>query len=464
MNLFKRLRLAILLSGCAWLAGVSPAAEPDALVWRAGPGKVDARIEGWGLDKVLQRISAATGWRIYVEPDTGRSISVKFKNLDVPEALRALLSGLNFALLPQTNAPAKLFVYRTSVQDAIQLVKPAASGRKTAGQPIPNQLIVTLKPDAKENIEALARRLGAKVIGRIDGLNTYELQFADEAATQSARDALGQDSSVAGFDNNFSFSRPDSAQPLSLSSSAPLALKPNVKNDANRVVVGLIDTGVQAQGARLDNYVLPAISVAGQSDLPATQPTHGTSMAETILRGVAQTDAGADGTSVRILPVDVYGNNADTSTFDVAKGIYSAIQNGATLINLSLGGTGDSEVLHQLIQSASSQGILFFGAAGNVPNTDPTYPAAYPEVISVTAGSKTGLAPYANRGDFVDVVAPGASIITFNGQDYLVTGTSAATADVTGLAAGLSDHSGKTPAQVRAEILNKLSIAPFRKP
>jgi hypothetical protein len=122
-------------------------------------------------------------------------------------------------------------------------------------------------------------------------------------------------------------------------------------------------------------------------------------------------------------------------------------------VNLSLGGEGDSSYLHDTIRSAHDQGVLFIGAAGNEPVTTATYPAAYPEVIAVTASDASGaLAPYANRGDFIDVIAPGGSLITFRGQQFFVTGTSAATAYVSGRAAGQVERTGKTPSAIEAAI------------
>jgi len=157
---------------------------------------------------------------------------------------------------------------------------------------------------------------------------------------------------------------------------------------------------------------------------------------------------------VRILPVDVYGNSPSTSTFDVAMGIYKAVNNGAQIINLSLGSDGSSPFLAQMIQSSHDQGVLFFAAAGNEPVATPTYPAAYPEVIAVTAGTRQGvIAPYANYGSFVDVIAPGQAIVNFNGQSWLVTGTSASTAYASGAAAALLEKDGKlSAAQIEAQI------------
>ena len=164
----------------------------DSLVWRAEKNQVDAEIESWPLSEVLESISSATGWQIYLEPDTEYTVTTRFHNLKPADALRRLLGELNFALLPQTNAPARLFIYRNSVHEATQLIRVAKKSRpETAGKAIPNELIVRLKPGAKESIDALAKRLGAKVVGRLDGLNAYRLQFDNAASAQNARAELG---------------------------------------------------------------------------------------------------------------------------------------------------------------------------------------------------------------------------------------------------------------------------------
>jgi hypothetical protein len=181
-------------------------------------------------------------------------------------------------------------------------------------------------------------------------------------------------------------------------------------------------------------------------------------MSETIVRGLALTLKGKE-SSVRILPVDVYGNRPTTSTFDVAMGIYQAVNKGARIINLSLGSDGDTAFLRRMIQSSHDQGIIFLAAAGNEPVTTPTYPAAYPEVIAVTAGTRQGtVAPYANYGSFVDVIAPGSSIVNFNGQSWLVMGTSASTAYASGAAASFLDCGGPSSAQIEAQIRASLAL------
>jgi hypothetical protein len=446
--------------GLACQATLTALAATDSLVWNKQQKKVDAQIQSWDLQTLLGKLSAATGWQIYLEPGTQQAISVRFKDLSIGEALKRMLGDLNFALLPQTNGPAKLFIFRTSLQEATQLVAEKADVHSHRKGPIPNELVVTLRLNAKQSIDALARALGAKILGKVDGLNTYRLQFADEASAQAARDALAANPDVGAVDSNYPVDQPTRVDNLELSSGGAFPIKPKLGSPGNQVIVALVDTPVQQLDPNMSQFLLPALHVSGDPSLPPDQLTHGTSMAETILKGLTYAPAESGGSSVRVLPVDVYGNSPDTTTFDVAKGIYAALSSGATVINLSLGGSGDSQFLDNLIHAAHQQGVLFFGAAGNQPTTDPTFPAAFPDVVAVTAGDRRGnIAPYANRGDFVDVIAPGTSVVDFQGQSYLVRGTSAATAYVSGTAAGYRATGDSAPA-VESIIRQTLALKP----
>lgn len=438
----------------------APVRGEDAVRWHVIDNKVDAEIRSWSLQHLLENISSATGWQVFVEPDTQRTVSAKFNGLTAGEALERLLGNLNFALLPQSNAPAKLFVFRTTAQEATQLVKATEKPKKSA-KVVTNELVVTLKPGAKESIDDLAKKLGAKVTGRLDDLHAYRLKFDDEDALKAARDLLSADSDVGTVDSNYYVARPPSVEPLAASSALPFSLKPSVSTDTSKLIIGLIDTPVQRTGAGYDAFLLPSMSVADQSGASSSGPTHGTSMSETILHGLAIGANGSGTSSVRIQPVDVYGNNGDTTTFAVAQGIAAAINAGATIINLSLGSDGNSGFLQTLIQNAHQQGVLFFAAAGNESTAAPTYPAAYPDVVAVTAGDRRGnVSSYANYGSFVDVIAPGTSIVFYNGRSYMVSGTSSATAFMSGIAASLSSATGKQPAQVEAQVRRTFSFKP----
>src|SRR6185295_18108747 len=214
------------------------------------------------------------------------------------------------------------------------------------------------------------------------------------------------------------------------------SLQLNPPGDSGRILIGLVDTGVQSMGANLDKFVAKQISVAGDSALDPNMPSHGTTMAETLLGSLASVTKGS--TSAQILSVDVYGPNESTTSWNVANGIVQAVNNGANVINLSLGGTADSPMLKDLIAAVIAKGIPVFAAAGNEPVATPFYPAAYPGVVAVTGVEQGKIAPYANYGSFVDVGAPGTSTVYFGNRVWMVQGTSASAAYVSGVAAGLA--------------------------
>lgn len=433
-KLWQRWSRLVMLALALWAGAPNLRAEANTLVWHWQQNRVDADITSWDLRLLLQHVATATGWRVYLDPSASHIVSAKFKNLPVGEALHSMLGDVNFIVIPQTNGASHLYVWRVSRQQATTLVAPIVKN----AQPIPNELIVTLKPNSKTKIEDLARSLNAKIIGRMDSQNAYLLQFADDASTQLARQQLTANPDVAAIDNNYPIDAPPT--PISSDNSLPnLTLNPKTNDGNCQLVVGLIDTSVQSLGTNLNSFLLPQINVVGGALPPADQLTHGTAMASTIIDSIAKTERS---TSVKIQPVNVYGTGETTTSFDVANGIIQAVNNGANIINLSLGGTGDSQVLHNAIIQVTQQGIPIYAAAGNEPVTTPTYPAAYPEVISVTATDNTGhIASYANRGSFIDMTAPGDNVVGFNGLNYMVEGTSTSTAFATGAAAGLADAS-----------------------
>jgi hypothetical protein len=443
------LHLAVLTIALCLFGIQTYGAEP-ALVWHGKEKTFDADVSQVDLPELLQKISSLTGWEVYLEPGTSYQSSAKFKNLPRSEALRLLLGRLSFEISPQTNSVPKLYVFRTGAANATQLIqvekKPLIIKN---GQRIPNHLIVTLKPGSSINIDALAQQLGGKVIGKLEGMNAYLLEFPDEAAALAAREQLTHVNDVAAVDSNYSLERPSPFAMASVDGRSPFSLKADANGgDGKHVVIGMIDTAMQKLGGDMQGFILPGLAAVEGASHGMDVPTHGTTMAESILIGLNSVMQDGKSSSIRILPVDIYGNNPSTTTFNVAKGIVLAVNNGANILSLSLGSDGDSRFLANLIQDARNKSIVIFAAAGNQPVTTPVYPAAYPEVIAVTSASKGTIAPYANRGSFVDVILPGATVVGFNGQNYYVNGTSVSTAIASGMMAGLAEKSQRPPAQL----------------
>lgn len=453
------LAACLLLCPGAPLAAGAPTGPDSAAVldWRTGEDRVSAQIDGWSLDRLLETVARLTRWQVYLDPAAEHVVNAKFRALPTGEALRRLLGPLNFALLPGTNgAPARLYVFRDARQAAtLRIAVP--DDESASGKRLEDEWIVTLPAGHPESIEALARRLGATVLGRAEDLRAYRLKFDSAASAEAARREL--EAAGARVDFNYRVERPDTAEVPLAGGSFNLGLKPQAAGAGSGVVVAVVDTAVQGRAAGLEDFLLPAVSVAGPARVPEDQLTHGTSMSATLLRGLASLAGAGAETPVRLLPVDVYGGQDSTTSFEMALGIQAAINQGAQIVNLSLGGADPNPFVHRLIQAGRERGVVFLAAAGNAPVTDPTYPAAYPEVIAVTALNRRGeVAAYANRGDFVDVGAPGASVVVFQGQPYLVVGTSPATANASALAAYLAATSGLRGAELDAAVRARLAL------
>jgi hypothetical protein len=454
------------------------AANTNSLAWHAASDSVSADVKGELLWPLLENIAHETGWHIFVEPDTQRNVSAKFKDLPSGEALKMLLGDLNFALVPQTNAPSLLYVFRTTMQSATKRVSVAKAPRHVA-----NQLLIRVKPGT--DIDALAKMFGAKIIGRVDKLGVYLLQFPDAAATDAALAQLQNDSDVLAVDYNDYLDPPPMAQPISSSAVpagygpvAPILTPPATPGDPCSPIIGVLDTSQSSVST--SPSVLPSISVVTDSGSGASSqsignpveifapkqvsaassagfPMHGTAMIQTILRAISQSSGGSS--SARILPVDVYGSGESTTSWNVALGIQAAVNHGATILNMSLGGSSDSPVLDSVIQQALADGIVIFAAAGNTPVNTPTYPAAIPGVNDVTAlGAPGQLAAYANFSPQVDMALPGASIVYIGNQAYVVQGTSPATAYASGVAAGTKSVNCLTWKEILSAMQTKFPV------
>lgn len=443
-----------------WLALVvlGVTAQTNSIVWHKTADRVDADVHVMSLSSLLEQITAQTGWRVYVEPGTTHNTSAKFKNLQSGEALQRLFGDLNFALLPQTNAAPHLYVFTTKMENATQLVRvPGTAKAKHA----PNELLVKLKPGV--NPDALAKMYGAKVIGRMDKLGIYRLQFADAAAADAALEQLQNNTDVSDVDYNYYFDSPPTAQALASASIGPLSLQLNPPGgNAGKVIVGWIDTGVQPLGAQLDKFILPEISVADGT--PSDNGiTHGYATLYTFWKAFQQASSGGSSpqtVSVVIQPVDVYGSSATTTSWYVAEGVLAAVNKGATVLNLSLGSPVDSPILDDVFGQAAAKGILSFGASGNTPSYTPYYPAADPSVVPVTALAGAGqLASYANYWPDANMIAlPGTSVVYFGNQPYLIQGTSASAASATGVYIGTLAGYGWSQSQILAAMQKKFAV------
>jgi serine protease len=155
---------------------------------------------------------------------------------------------------------------------------------------------------------------------------------------------------------------------------------------------------------------------------PRSSNFHGTHVAGII--AATDNDDGIIGVapSVDLYPIRVLGRNGEGSLADLLDAInWASGQPGIDVINLSLGGLGDSTELKKALDGARAEGKLVVAAAGNQGSGEPTYPAAYPNVVGVGAVDRSGRrASYSNTGVSVDAVAPGGDYSSAGGSDLIV--------------------------------------------
>lgn len=204
------------------------------------------------------------------------------------------------------------------------------------------------------------------------------------------------------------------------------------------IEIAVVDTGVDLDHPDLKNRLTQGYNAIEDSNNPDDDNGHGTHVAGIIASETNNREGIAGLTWYnRIMPIKVMGKEGYGTTFHIAEGIIWATDHGADVINLSLGNYQPSEVLHEAVKYAFNKNVVLIAAAGNDNTDQPSYPAAYPEVLSVSAVDYDGSrAEFSNYGDYIDVTAPGVHIpSTYIDSNYAsLSGTSMAAPHVSGLA------------------------------
>jgi thermitase len=364
-------------------------------------------------------------------------------------------------LLALTLLASAIVAPTSSAQDA----RPSPFGSKVQAaqvrrQPlgssyVPGQLIVRLRDGSAlaarsaSNTQALAARFGRLKVSATQQVapRTFQLQVAANADVEALAREIAADADVAYAQPNYRFHALRSVNdPLSTFQYALNKIDAagawNVTTGSNAVTIAVVDTGVLPNHPDFTGRVLPGFDFINNDADATDDEGHGTHTA-----GIAAA-AGDNGEGIagmcwqcRILPVKVLDDEGAGSSLGVALGIRWAADNGARVINLSLGGDEDSPFVREAVRYAVSKNALVIAAAGNSADLgNPVeYPAAYDEVIAVGATDENDQRAFFSQVQgYVDVSAPGWNIpSTFEPSiaPYLAfSGTSEAAPHVAGLA------------------------------
>ena len=178
------------------------------------------------------------------------------------------------------------------------------------------------------------------------------------------------------------------------------------------ITVAVIDTGVSRVPDLEQTKFVPGYDFVNDRTLATDDNGHGTHIAGTIAQAT-NNNYGVAGIAYKasIMPLKVLSASGGGTVADIAESIKFAADHGADIINMSLGGGGESQIMKEAIDYAHNKSVVIIAAVGNANQNSANYPARYPHVIGVSATDAAGeKAPYSNFGAGVDISAPGGSI------------------------------------------------------
>jgi len=348
--------------------------------------------------------------------------------------------------------------------------------RRSSGSPsfAPGQVLVRLRDNSALGKQSIATPRALQTRFRTLQINgarqiaphTYRLELPANADVAAAARQIAADADVLYAQPNYwrrahrSVNDPLSPFQYALNR-IDAAGAWSVTTGSSTVKIAILDTGVAADHPDLQGRVLQGYDFVNNVADASDDEGHGTHTA-----GIAAA-AGDNGEGIagmcwqcQILPVKVLNEQGEGLDEWIARGVRYAVDNGARILNLSLGGPEDNPILHEAIKYAASKNALIVTTAGNMADLgNPVqYPAAYDEALAVGATDEhdrraffSGVQPY------VDVSAPGWNIpSTFDpgGLRYVAfSGTSEAAPHVAGLAGLLLSINPDLDAQTLRRII-----------
>ena len=342
-----------------------------------------------------------------------------------------------------TAAPLSSLFDQATRQEALALLEQRLV-RANARQ---NEAVMLFRSEtAYRQFLARAAAAGLTVLGQLDGLNAVRVRYDSTDALLS--ELLDHTTDYTEVSANYTLRAPPvpatdnraaiTEVPIGNGLFDFLGADVNSTTLGRGVTVAVLDTGVAADPTFVAGQ-LRTIDV-GMGTAPGTGPEdgHGTAVAAL----AAGTADGAQGiaSAAGILSIRVTDASGLADIFTLSQGIIAAMDAGANVINISLGGYDTNSVLSSAIGRATTAGIAIVASAGNDQLSGLTWPAADPRVISVGAVDGTGQqVTFSNSGPQLSLSAPGYGVPTawLDSQRILMDGTSASAPLVAGTIAAV---------------------------
>jgi len=312
-----------------------------------------------------------------------------------------------------------------------------------------------------------AKKAGLTVLGQLDALRAVRVRYNAFSALQA--DLLQHAAEYANASANFTMgvppppakdSRPDVTQvPFGNRTLAFLGVDPSAAARSSwgrGVTVAVLDTGVAADPT-FGTGRLSALDIGlGTTPGNGAEDGHGTAVAS-LAAGLAS-DAPGIAPAANILSIRVTDASGTSDIFTVSQAILAAVDAGARVINISLGGYATAGTLEDAIAYAGDHGAVIVAAAGNDQATQLTWPAADPRVVSVGAvDAAEQQVTFSNSGPQLQITAPGYGVQTawLDGRRAIVDGTSVSSPLVAGAIAAVLSQNLSLTAQQAWQVLQQ---------
>lgn len=368
--------------------------------------------------------------------------------------------------------PEMMMASQVAAQRQVQTRSVKPQNRSTV---MPQQVVLSFRQRLSgQIISQMGQRYGLRFL-KSSPTGHVLFQHAPQVQTTQLIQSLRQDPMVANAEHNviyrtrFTVNDPRSTEQtglgiIGMAKAWDLTLgNPNIK-------IAVVDTGVDLNHPDLRDKLVPGFdALSNGQNPPQDENGHGTHAAG-IAAAATDNREGVAGTAPRckIMPVKALDATGNGDGFSVGLGIVWAADNGADVINLSLGGPHKFEAVERAIKYALSKNIPVIVAMGNEGTNELRYPASQPGVIAVGAVDfSRNLTTFSNYGQWMSVVAPGQQILStmpvnsvfmtqeegyMNNYDVM-DGTSMAAPIVSGVVALMkSRHPNLNPAQIKQRL------------
>ena len=322
---------------------------------------------------------------------------------------------------------------------------------------VPDEVVIELRNTVTpQQIQALQTRHRLtrieSQVSQLSGTTMYRWRIPDRRSVGAVVRTLEADSIVASAQPNYQYTLQQTANagdPAQYEIAKLRLVEAHVLSRGGDIKVAVIDSGIDAANPELEGSIADNFNAL---ETPIAAHSHGTAIAGMIAAHGKLLGAAPNARILGIRAFDPKGTTAQGTTFAILKGLDWAAAQNARIINMSFAGPNDPAI-HRALEAASKKGIVLIAAAGNAgAKSAPLYPAAYTNVIAVSAtDADDRIFEQSNRGSHIAVSAPGAQLLVATPDGYeMSSGTSYSAATVSGIVAlMLEKRSDLTPTQVR---------------